>query len=47
MKSDDVTRAIDTLIGVYTRLRQGEETFPETYRRVGSAPFKEALYGPH
>ena len=47
VKSDDVTRAIDTLIGVYTNLRQGEETFPETYRRVGTAPFKEALYGPH
>ncbi len=44
VKSDDVTPAIDKLIGVYKRLRQGDERFPETYRRVGAAPFKEALY---
>ncbi len=46
VKSGEVTTAVDTLIGVYTRLRQSEETFPETYRRVGAAPFKEALYAP-
>jgi sulfite reductase (NADPH) hemoprotein beta-component len=46
VKSDEVTGAIDTLIGVYTRVRQGSESFPETYRRVGAAPFKEALYAP-
>lgn len=46
VKSDEVTGAIDTLIGVYEKLRQGEERFPETYRRVGAAPFKEALYAP-
>ncbi|HKT19265.1 MAG TPA: nitrite/sulfite reductase [Stellaceae bacterium] len=46
VKSDDVPAAIDTLIGVYLRLRQDGERFPETYRRVGQAPFKEALYAP-
>ena len=42
--SAEVTRAIDTLIEVYLRLRRDGELFPETYRRVGLAPFKEALY---
>jgi sulfite reductase (NADPH) hemoprotein beta-component len=46
VKSDDVPAAIDTLIGVYMKLRQAGERFPETYRRVGQAPFKEALYAP-
>ena len=46
VKSDDVPAAIDTLIDVYLRLRQDGERFPETYRRVGQAPFKEALYAP-
>jgi len=44
VKSDEVTGAIDKLIAVYEKLRQGEERFPDTYRRVGQAPFKEALY---
>jgi sulfite reductase (NADPH) hemoprotein beta-component len=46
VKSDDVPAAIDTLIDVYLRLRHEGERFPETYRRVGQAPFKEALYAP-
>src|SRR5262249_37286048 len=44
--SADVTRAIDALIAVYLRLRRDGERFPGTYRRVGAAPFKEALYAP-
>jgi sulfite reductase (NADPH) hemoprotein beta-component len=47
VKSDDVTGAIDRLIGIYEKLRQDGERFPETYRRVGAAPFKEALYAAH
>jgi sulfite reductase (NADPH) hemoprotein beta-component len=39
-----VTGAVDTLIDVYLDLRRAGERFPETYRRVGLAPFKEALY---
>ncbi|HVA13664.1 MAG TPA: nitrite/sulfite reductase [Stellaceae bacterium] len=46
VKSDEVTGAIDKLIDVYLRLRQNGERFPETYRRIGQAPFKEALYAP-
>ena len=41
---NEVTGAIDKLIATYEKLRQGKESFPETYRRVGQAPFKEALY---
>ncbi len=47
VRSEDVTGAVDRIVDVYTSLRQGEERFPETYRRVGAAPFKEALYAPH
>ena len=39
-----VTGAVDTLIETYLDLRRTGERFPETYRRVGAAPFKEALY---
>ena len=31
---------------LYMKLRQDGERFPDTYRRVGQAPFKEALYAP-
>jgi sulfite reductase (NADPH) hemoprotein beta-component len=30
---------------VYLREKEGEERFLDTYRRLGMAPFKEALYG--
>ena len=41
---DKVTDAIDTLVEVYLRERQGDERFLDTYRRTGDAPFKEAVY---
>ncbi|HZT50881.1 MAG TPA: nitrite reductase, partial [Stellaceae bacterium] len=48
VRSDDVTRAVDALIDVYLRLRNGaDERFPDAYRRIGAAPFKEALYAAH
>jgi sulfite reductase (NADPH) hemoprotein beta-component len=47
VRSEDVTGAVDRLIDVYMKLRQDQERFPETYRRVGAAPFKEALYAAH
>ena len=40
----DVPEAVDKLIDTYIGLRQKGERFPETYRRVGMSPFKEALY---
>jgi sulfite reductase (NADPH) hemoprotein beta-component len=42
-----VTDAVDRLIGVYLRHRSAGELFPETYRRLGVQPFKEALYAAH
>ena len=47
VSSEQVTNAVDNLIGVYLRLRSDGERFPDTYRRVGLAPFKEALYAAH
>ncbi|WP_422374930.1 nitrite/sulfite reductase [Roseibium sp.] len=44
--SEEVVDAIETLVDTYLGLRSGkEETFLEAYRRIGEAPFKEALYG--
>ncbi len=47
VKSDDVVRSVDTIVDVYLNLRNGGERFPETYRRVGNKPFKDALYAAH
>ncbi len=42
---DDIAPAVERLIVAYLDLRQDRaETFLETYRRVGLAPFKAALY---
>jgi sulfite reductase (NADPH) hemoprotein beta-component len=43
--SDQVVDAVETLIDTYLGLRATpKESFLRTYRRVGQAPFKEALY---
>ncbi|MBU2944040.1 nitrite/sulfite reductase [Shimia thalassica] len=42
---DEIVPAIERLIQGYLEMRQGpEETFLETYRRLGLAPFKAWLY---
>jgi sulfite reductase (NADPH) hemoprotein beta-component len=42
---DEIVPAVERLIEAYLELRNGEEeTFIETYRRVGMDPFKAALY---
>tara|TARA_A100001015_G_scaffold172268_1_gene191416 strand:+ start:458 stop:2113 length:1656 start_codon:yes stop_codon:yes gene_type:complete len=41
---DKVVDAVDTIVETYLNLRQPEERFLETYRRVGMDPFKEQLY---
>ncbi|QDL92817.1 nitrite/sulfite reductase [Paroceanicella profunda] len=41
---DQVPGVIETLVETYLGLREPRETFLQTYRRVGMAPFKEALY---
>ena len=43
--SDEVVGAIETLIETYLKLRKSpDENFLAAYRRMGMAPFKEALY---
>ena len=44
---DEVIDAVDTVVNSYLAQRQDGEAFLDTYRRVGLAPFKEALYGAH
>ncbi len=44
--SEGVVDAVETLVDTYLKVREGrDETFLAAYRRVGQAPFKEALYG--
>ena len=42
---DGVVDAIERAIEKYRTLREGNERFLDTYRRVGMDPFKEAIYG--
>ncbi len=43
--SENIVGAVETIVQTYMELRQGEgETFLDAFRRVGLAPFKEALY---
>ena len=42
---EDLTDAIETIVDTYMALRsEPSERFIDAYRRVGAAPFKEALY---
>lgn len=44
--ADEVPAAIERLVEAYIARREtADEPFIEVYRRVGDAPFKEALYG--
>jgi sulfite reductase (NADPH) hemoprotein beta-component len=42
---DGVVDAVEKATEVYKTLREGDERFIDTYRRVGLDPFKEAIYG--
>lgn len=42
---DTVVDAIETIVDTYLDLKIDQESFIDTYRRVGMAPFKERLYG--
>ena len=45
-EAEEVPGAIETLVNTYiARRTSAEETFIQAYRRLGEAPFKEALYG--
>ncbi|MDN3526414.1 nitrite/sulfite reductase [Halomonas sabkhae] len=41
---EDVTNVIDKLLKVYVGERTPDETFLDTYRRIGMKPFKEHVY---
>lgn len=43
----EIIDAIDTIVETYLSLRQGDEIFIDTYRRVGVQPFKDKLYATH
>ena len=40
----EVTNAVKTVLNTYVEQRKSEETFLETYNRLGLAPFKERVY---
>ncbi len=42
---DGIVDAVEKATEVYLSTREGNERFLDTYRRIGMAPFKEALYG--
>ena len=42
---EEVTPALERRLRAYLALRTGQETFVAAFRRLGPAPFKEALYG--
>lgn len=44
LPADKVAGAVDTLVDKYLSVREGDERFLDTFRRVGMAPFKEAVY---
>jgi sulfite reductase (NADPH) hemoprotein beta-component len=44
--ADDVANTLDTLLTTYIAIREGDESFLDTVRRTGLAPFKESVYAP-
>ena len=42
---DGIVDAVERVTDKYMAVREGSERFLDTYRRVGFAPFKEAIYG--
>jgi sulfite reductase (NADPH) hemoprotein beta-component len=42
---EGVVTAVEKVVARYRDLREGQERFLDTYRRVGVEPFKEAVYG--
>ena len=43
----DVASSVETILKTYVDLREGEESFLETVRRLGVAPFQEKVYANH
>jgi sulfite reductase (NADPH) hemoprotein beta-component len=46
LPADRIVDAVETLVETYLALRRDGERFLDTYRRVGTAPFKERIYAP-
>jgi sulfite reductase (NADPH) hemoprotein beta-component len=42
---DGIVDAVETVINIYIDMREPNEKFIETYRRLGPEPFKDRLYG--
>jgi sulfite reductase (NADPH) hemoprotein beta-component len=43
---DEIVDAVETIVDTYLAIRSDKsETFLDAYRRIGPAPFREALYG--
>ena len=47
VSADAVPDAIEAIVDAYIANRDDSEPFIDTYRRLGAAPFKEAVYGAH
>ena len=45
--TEKVPEAIEALVDAYLAVRETGESFIDTYRRLGAAPFKEAIYATH
>jgi sulfite reductase (NADPH) hemoprotein beta-component len=45
--ADEIAGAVETVVDTYLNVREQGEEFLQTYRRLGAAPFKEALYASH
>ena len=46
LPQDEVPAAVETIVETYLAMRLDGERFLDTYRRVGIAPFREAVYNP-
>ena len=44
LSTDEVVDSVEKLVSFYMKSRDSGERFVDTYRRLGSEPFKEALY---
>jgi sulfite reductase (NADPH) hemoprotein beta-component len=45
--TEKVPEAVEAIVDAYLAVRHEGETFINTYRRLGKAPFKEAVYAAH
>jgi sulfite reductase (NADPH) hemoprotein beta-component len=43
----DVAGVVSTILQTYVQLREPEESFLQTVRRIGMTPFQERAYGHH